>query len=43
VIRSADWVIDLWPEAGADGGYLVYTGKASGLKKIEQSWTGQII
>ena len=32
VIRSADWVIDLGPEAGDAGGYLVYEGVPSGLK-----------
>lgn len=41
VIRSADWVIDLGPEAGADGGYLVYAGKPEGLKEINESHTGR--
>ena len=27
VIRSADWVIDLGPDAGSDGGEIVYAGK----------------
>jgi excinuclease ABC subunit A len=40
VIRSADWVIDLGPEAGNDGGNLVYAGKPEGLKKEKQSRTG---
>jgi len=26
VVKQADWVVDLGPEAGADGGYLVYQG-----------------
>ena len=43
VIKSADWVIELGPEAGGGGGYLVYAGKPEGLKKIEQSWTGQFL
>ncbi|MDQ3683680.1 MAG: excinuclease ABC subunit UvrA [Bacteroidota bacterium] len=43
VIKSADWVIELGPEAGDGGGYLVYAGKPAGLKNIEQSWTGQFI
>jgi excinuclease ABC subunit A len=43
VIRSADWVIDLGPEAGVDGGYLVYEGKPEGLKKIKESHTGEFI
>jgi excinuclease ABC subunit A len=43
VIKSADWVIDLGPEAGADGGYLVFEGKPSDLKKIKESRTGQFL
>jgi len=43
VIRSADWVIDLGPEAGDEGGNLVYAGIPSGLKKVKESWTGKYI
>jgi excinuclease ABC subunit A len=43
VIKSADWVIDLGPEAGAEGGYLVYEGKPEGLKKVNKSWTGKFL
>ncbi|HUC79814.1 MAG TPA: excinuclease ABC subunit UvrA [Flavisolibacter sp.] len=43
VIKSADWVIDLGPEAGDAGGHLVYAGKPDGLKKIKESHTGQFI
>src|SRR5437660_8960082 len=43
VIKSADWIIDLGPEAGTDGGYLVYAGKPEGLKKINKSWTGKFL
>ncbi|HEV7620773.1 MAG TPA: excinuclease ABC subunit UvrA, partial [Flavisolibacter sp.] len=43
VIKSADWVIDLGPEAGDDGGYLVYAGKPEGLKKVNNSWTGKFL
>jgi excinuclease ABC subunit A len=43
VIKSADWVIDLGPEAGVDGGYLVFEGKPSDLKKIKESRTGQFL
>ena len=43
VIRSADWVIDLGPEAGDAGGYLVYAGVPSGLKKIKESHTGRFL
>ncbi|MBA2328144.1 MAG: excinuclease ABC subunit UvrA [Flavisolibacter sp.] len=43
VIRSADWVIDLGPEAGADGGYLVFAGKPSDLKKMKTGYTAQYL
>ena len=43
VIRSADWVIDLGPEAGADGGKLVYAGVPAGLKKCKDSFTGKFM
>jgi excinuclease ABC subunit A len=43
VIRSADWLIDLGPEAGDEGGNLVYAGVPSGLKKVKESYTGKYI
>ncbi len=43
VIKSADWVIDLGPEAGDAGGNLVYAGVPSGLKKVKESYTGKYI
>ena len=43
VIRSADWVIDLGPEAGDGGGNLVYAGIPAGLKKIKECRTGKYI
>jgi excinuclease ABC subunit A len=41
VIKSSDWVIDLGPEAGDEGGNLVYAGVPAGLKKVKESWTGK--
>ncbi|UAY52460.1 excinuclease ABC subunit UvrA [Ferruginibacter albus] len=43
VIKSADWVIDLGPEAGADGGNLVFTGTPADLKKSKTSYTGKFL
>ena len=43
VIRSADWLIDLGPEAGDAGGGLVYAGVPSGVRKIKASFTGKYI
>ena len=35
VIRSADWVIDLGPDAGIHGGELVFAGTVEDLKKTD--------
>jgi excinuclease ABC subunit A len=43
VIRCADWVIDLGPEAGAAGGNLVFAGKPEGLRKVKESHTARFI
>lgn len=39
VIKSADWVIELGPEAGDAGGQIVYTGEPAGLAKCKESRT----
>lgn len=43
VIKSADWVIDLGPEAGDAGGNLVFAGKPADLKKCKESHTGRFL
>lgn len=43
VIRSADWVIDLGPEAGDGGGNLVFDGKPADLKKNKESHTAKYL
>jgi len=43
VIKSADWVIDLGPEAGDMGGNLVFAGKPADLKKCKESYTGKFL
>jgi excinuclease ABC subunit A len=43
VLKSADWLIELGPEAGAEGGNLVYAGKPHGIREIKQSWTGKFL
>ena len=43
VIKSADWVIDLGPEAGDAGGNLVFEGKPDDLKKCKESYTGRFL
>ena len=43
VIKSADWVIDLGPEAGDGGGYLVFEGTPKDLKKVKASYTAHYL
>jgi excinuclease ABC subunit A len=43
VIKCADWVIDLGPEAGDDGGELVGVGTPEAIAKIDASHTGQFL
>jgi len=43
VIKSADWVIDLGPEAGDGGGDIVYSGVPANLKKEKKSHTGRFL
>jgi excinuclease ABC subunit A len=43
VIRNADWVIDLGPEGGEDGGRLVAQGTPEQVAKIKKSYTGQAL
>ncbi len=41
VVRSADWIIDLGPEAGDGGGNLVFAGKPDKIKSNKESITGK--
>jgi excinuclease ABC subunit A len=43
VIRAADWVIDLGPDAGDGGGNLVFAGAPEELAGIEGSYTAQYL
>jgi excinuclease ABC subunit A len=43
VIKSADWVIDLGPEGGEKGGFVVFEGKPEDLIKCEESYTGRFL
>ncbi|MEJ7627907.1 MAG: excinuclease ABC subunit UvrA [Ferruginibacter sp.] len=43
VLKSADWIIDLGPEAGDGGGTLVFAGKPNDLKKCKGSYTGKFL
>ncbi|MGY5875370.1 MAG: excinuclease ABC subunit UvrA [Candidatus Thorarchaeota archaeon] len=43
VIKSADWVIDLGPEGGAEGGEVIAEGTVEDIIKCEHSYTGQFL
>jgi excinuclease ABC subunit A len=43
VIRNADWVIDLGPEGGEEGGRLVAQGTPEQVARIKKSYTGQAL
>jgi excinuclease ABC subunit A len=43
VIKSADWVIDLGPEGGDEGGHVVAVGTPEQVARNMQSHTGQFL
>jgi len=43
VIKCADWVIDLGPEGGEEGGYIVFEGTPEALAKCKKSYTGRYL
>lgn len=40
VIKTADWVIDLGPEGGDRGGYVLGSGTPEAIAKLPNSYTG---
>lgn len=40
VIKAADWLIDVGPEGGQDGGQIVFAGTPDGIVKCKESHTG---
>ncbi len=43
VIRNADWIIDLGPEGGEDGGHIVGEGRPAKIAATPGSFTGQFL
>src|SRR5205823_2295337 len=43
VIKCADWIIDLGPEAGNEGGEVVAVGTPERVAKVERSHTGRFL
>ena len=43
VIKTADYIIDLGPEGGSGGGYVVAAGTPEEVAAVETSYTGQYL
>ena len=43
VVKTADWVIDLGPEGGETGGYVVAAGTPEEVAAVEESHTGRFL
>lgn len=43
IIKMADYIIDLGPEGGNEGGYLVTSGTPEEVSKVQESYTGQYL
>ena len=43
IIKSADWIIDLGPEGGEEGGNIVFEGLPEELVKVKKSFTGKFL
>ncbi len=43
VIRNSDWIIDLGPEGGSKGGYVVAQGTPKDVAKVKESYTGNLL
>ncbi len=39
VVRHADWIVDVGPAAGEEGGHILYSGPPEGLAQVEESRT----
>jgi excinuclease ABC subunit A len=43
VVKTADWIIDLGPEGGSDGGSIVASGTPECIAKVNESFTGKFL
>ena len=43
LIKTADYIIDLGPEGGAEGGTVIATGTPEQIATIKESYTGQYL
>lgn len=43
IIKNADWLIDLGPTGGKEGGYLLYEGVPEGILEVDKSYTADFL
>jgi excinuclease ABC subunit A len=43
VIKQADWIVDLGPEGGEEGGEVIAAGTPEQVAEVEGSYTGQFL
>ena len=43
VIKTADWIVDMGPEGGAEGGKIIAEGSPEQVSRIESSYTGKFL
>ena len=43
VVKTADWIIDLGPDGGAGGGWIVAQGPPEVVAEVDESHTGQAL
>lgn len=43
IVRQADWIVDIGPDAGDGGGFLLYSGPVDGLTKVKESSTRRFL
>jgi excinuclease ABC subunit A len=43
VVKTADWIIDLGPEGGEEGGYITAAGTPEAIAALDGHWTGRYL
>jgi excinuclease ABC subunit A len=43
MMRRADWLVDIGPDAGEEGGHVLYSGPPAGLAQVKNSHTGRYL
>ena len=43
IIKNADWIVDLGPEGGERGGFVVAYGTPRDISRVKTSYTGQFL